>query len=237
MTLPTRIVTSLSSKNIARQTYCLSTWQRYDLPITAVQTEGESPLLQEHFPWVEFIETPFGGDYFSKPHLPRISEMINLAEDEPILLINSDISIEDTKEEFINNWSNAGLICGIRLNHRQYGSTRVKRNPFGIDAFKIPAGTLVPDLDFCVGMPGWDYFLPYELNLRKVPISVSPSKLLHLIHDVNYQDEYINLGQQLLMHHYGHDQKHFSVTIQKLTGRQRLNYRNTRPIDFEWRDL
>ena len=234
---PTRIVTSLSSKNIARQTYCLNTWKRYGLPIVAVQTEGESALLQEHFPGVEFIETPLGGDYFDKPHLPRISELINLSVDSPILLINSDISIEDTQREFINNWKQEGLVCGIRLNHRRPDSTRVKRNPFGIDAFKIPQGTIVADYGFCIGMPGWDYFLPYELAHRKVPISVSNSNLLHLIHEVNYEDPYIKLGQQLLIKTYGHDQRYFTVAIQKLTHRQRLNYRNTVPQDFVWREL
>ena len=232
-----KIVTSFSSKNIERQLYCVNTWRRYDLPIVGVQTEGESDLLKEHFPFVTFVETSLGGDAFNKPHLPRITELIKQANDDSILIINSDISIEDTKQEFIDNWEGDGLICGIRLNHRKYGINRVKRNPFGIDAFKVPMGTEVPDYGFAIGVPGWDYFLPYELNLRGMTITVSPSKLLHLIHDLNYEDKYIKIAQQLLVATYGYDQRHFTETVQKLTNRVRQTYRNCAPQDFTWRNL
>ena len=238
MSVPTRIVTSLSTKNIERQTYCLTTWQRYGLPITAVQTTGESTLLQEKFPWVEYIETDLVGDKFGKSYLPRTIELVRQAKTETILIINSDISIEDTKEEFFTNWDIPGLGCGIRLNHRRYGSTRVKRNPFGIDAFKIePEMADIKDLGFCIGMPGWDYWLPYELNRRGYPISVSQSHLLHLMHDLNYEDEYIKIGVDLLVKNYGYTRPHFTYVVQRLTGRRNMNHRNTKPINFNWREL
>ena len=68
----------------------MATWLQYG-QILAVQTASEIPMLQPHFPNVQFVATEkTGAKLFGYPSRVNISAMIDQG---PGLLINSDIKI------------------------------------------------------------------------------------------------------------------------------------------------
>lgn len=218
-----KIVTSFAPHRIERQQFCLQTWQKYDLPIVAVQSTGEAATLQEHFPGVEFTETSIVGDNVGKPKCPRVSEMCKLATDEPILIVNSDISIKDDRGQFKNQWGEHSadeLVVGIRKDYIDVGK-RKYLNPWGVDAIKItpPMVKHLADIGFCIGFPGWDYWIPWELNSRGYRIRVAQSALLHPVHDLGYPQAAIATARRMLQDHYCMPHQCFSYFIQHATGR------------------
>ena len=75
----------------------MATWLRYG-HIVAVQTVEDIPLLQPHFPDVQFVATEkTGAKIFGYPSRVNISAMIDQG---PGLLINSDIKIDTNQKQF-----------------------------------------------------------------------------------------------------------------------------------------
>lgn len=188
-----RIVTSIAPHRIERQQYCISTWQNHSNDIVSVNTQSEIDQLQPLFPMVSF-RIGDTSTSFSKA-TPKLTELIKVA-DEPTLLINSDISIKD---ENLSLWNpeDKVLKLGIRYDYYANRPQRKFYQKYGIDAFLIlpEMVPLIPDLDFCVGCPGWDFWLPYHLwSQHDYEIKVVKGSLLHEFHTIGWaksdQDSY-----------------------------------------------
>jgi len=217
-----RFVTSLSPGRIERQLRCIDSWAKYGLEIVAVQTERESDSIESLYKMVSVVRVPERANAWGRPHLPRIVDVINQCDDGPIVIINSDIEITDSVETFRDQWMTErdGLVLGIRRDYTE-GSTP-KLTPYGIDAFKItPELWHIFDVDagFCIGAPGWDYWVPFLVWREKLPIVVSSSVLLHENHAMAYSSKDIKIAYQLLTDDCLMPGESMSVLIQHITGR------------------
>ena len=220
-----KFVTSLSPHRIERQQYCLQTWMKLGLSVVAVQPPGEIEKLQEHFPWVEFVETDQTGTSVGRPHLPLISEMCNQAQSGPIILINSDISVKDTYEQFHREWmtehDSNELVVGVRMDYKPPDG-RKKQTAWGIDVFKIcPSMLPLKNIGMCIGFPGWDHWLPWELHRRGYRIRVAKSALLHQTHELGYSEDDMLVSRSILLKEYNLIYASaISAFIQATTGRR-----------------
>lgn len=183
-----KFITSLHHKRVDRQKYCIDSWRKHGNNIIAVQAEHEIPILKPLFDNVQF-EVGSVSYAFSKP-TPKITELIKYA-DEPSLLINSDISIKDDN---LNKWNyeKKVLKLGIRHDYFPNNKTQKFRQKYGIDAFLIcpEMQKLLPDLDFCIGCPGWDFWLPYHLwAFHDYSIVVPDCWMLHELHPLGWTDQ------------------------------------------------
>lgn len=208
----------------------MATWQRFGLPILGVQTEGEVDHISSLFSGVDFMAVPSKSNTWDRPHLPRVTDMLAVCS-ETILLINSDIAIDDTLEQFAREWMNddaTTLVCGVR--HDVDGDISIL-NPYGIDAFRITpemASGLV-DLGFVIGAPGWDYWLPWELWNQGFGIRAAESSLAHEVHDIGYARNAVAVAQSMLVTRYGGHRRDFTEFVQRMTGRPtRPTYKSRR---------
>jgi hypothetical protein len=220
----TKLVTSLSLNRQDRQHKCLASWRRFGLPIHAVATENQAEQLMQAFPevddWHITLEQPNAWD---RPYLVRIADHVALASESPILLINSDIEIRDKYQSLVEQWmqdDSDTLVCGVRWEHKK-GSLKRELNPYGIDAFRILPSMVghLEDAGFPIGLPGWDYWLPWELHLRGFKVRTADSQFMHETHEMGYSKEAVQTAYRLLEERYRMPGKALSLSIQWLTGR------------------
>lgn len=228
-----KIVTSFSHSRSARQKQCLASWLKHGCEVIGVQSPGESEKLSKVYDAVTFVETDLVGDMFGKPHFVRIKALINQAVDQPILILNSDIEITLSRDQFAADWEvpeGKNLRIGIRwdVNVR---TNRRQLLKWGIDAFLItPQMALVlPDIGLTLGCPVFDYWIPWYL--RRLGYGIVTNKnpgLLHHVHHRNWSMDDYHTGWRLMTENYGPEANDKNVTefIQEVTGRKRLSNRS-----------
>ena len=182
-----RIVTSIAPHRIERQQYCVATWQRHSNDIVSINTPQEIEKLQPLFSMISFRNGDTSTS-FSKP-TPKLTELIKVA-DTSTLLINSDISIKDNN---LSLWNAEPGVLKIGIRQDYYPNKPKKYlQKYGIDAFLIlpEMVPLIPDLDFCVGCPGWDFWLPYHLwSQHNYEIKVVSCDFLHELHPIGWSKQ------------------------------------------------
>lgn len=225
-------VTSLSPRRIDRQQFCIDSWRAYGLPIVAVQTAGESEQLAPHFAGVEFREVDAKPNVFDKPYLPRIYDMLAVV-DFDCILINSDIQIKDTYRLFQAEWLSQppeSIVVGVRQDYSP--GRRPVTTPYGVDAFRITPlmARALRDDGFVIGMPGWDYWLPWLIWNSGFFGQRAKSTLLHHLHPMGWDDETDGeRGRKMLADTFRLPPYIFTVFIQWLTHREGLKRRPIKP--------
>lgn len=211
-----QIVTSFSPNRIDRQQYCLATWQKYGVPIVAVQGRDELDRMSPHFSgvsWAVCDECP-----------PKITTLAAQATDSPILLVNSDISIKNTRDDFFCDWSpQPDRILKVGIRHDRQANGHKKLNRYGIDAFLITPTMAkeLPELGFRIGQPAWDYWFVFHFHAIGYAIATKKSHgLIHAVHDRNWSDENHAAGIEILSRHYGINKSGLTRTIQRITKRK-----------------
>lgn len=183
-------LTSLSPSRVERQKYCIETWTKHATKIIAVQTSSELSLIESLYPdlGIEF-QTARPSSSFSKP-TPKIVDILQYAT-EPSLLINSDISIKDESLD-LWNYEEGIFKLGIRQDYFPHSTQKRFKQKYGIDAFLIYPEMVksIPDYDFCIGCPGWDFWLPYHLWSRQdYQIQTPECRFYHELHPIGWTKE------------------------------------------------
>jgi hypothetical protein len=205
----------------------MNTWSKLGVPIEVVLPRGEGRICREDFPMVSvWHETDKCGEKFNCPHHVRVSALAELAVDEPVLIINSDIEIIQERREFLDSWRWNGedvLRCGVRWDYDEHGRMHLLK--WGIDAFRItpPQAKQLPDIGMTIGCPAWDYWIPYHLWTCGHEIKASTDKSLrHELHKVNWSQQQYDIGLGIMREKYHLTQGMLSLFIQEATGRTKL---------------
>lgn len=216
-----RIVTSFAPGREARQHYCLATWRAYGLPIVAVQTAAEMPAMVSQYTDVDWIRSAS-----DRPLIKELAE-VAITTGEPVLIVNSDISIKNTFADFRRDWlspnhQHPGMLrVGIRWDRRSDGHKVMQK--YGIDVFLItpPMAASLPELGFQIGKPGWDYWLVLHFASLGYRLSTKKSVgLIHSRHALNWTKQDQASRKQIFFDHYGFTASEATRTVQKLTGRK-----------------
>ena len=215
-----KFITSINPNRIERQQYCMATWLQYG-EIIAVQTAGDIPLLQPHFPDVQFVATEkTGAKIFGYPSRVNISAMIDQG---PGLLINSDIKIVTDQGQFDSDWrpKSRQFNVGVRYDFDAPGQPKYL-NKHGIDAFLITEEVMavMEDHGFVIGVPVWDSWIVWHMLIHrfKIKAKLTPG-LLHLNHPLGWSDTDLTKGMAIMQREYGIGHKGLSEAICDVTGR------------------
>jgi hypothetical protein len=226
-----KIVTSFGLNRIDRQRFCVESWRKLGLPIVAVQCDEQVGQLRAIFGDLvdSFASLPAQPNAWGRPHLARVANHAKQTQDGPILLINSDIEIRDTPEQFASQWLTDDadtLVCGVRRDHLQ-GSYKNAIHPYGIDVFRItPAmAEKLTDCGFVIGSPGWDYWLPWELWLARFSVRAADSQFMHEIHNLGYSDADVDIAHDLIFKRFRMPPHVMTVWIQWATNRRGMKHK------------
>lgn len=198
-------VTSLSPlpRHQETQPRCLDSWKRLGLTIRAVNTPAEIETLRELYPQVdEWVVSDDQGTEYNFP-TQRINALVD--QSQPFLLINSDIEIRGRQERLLEILASGKVGVGIRYNYSGHWRTG-KREGWGIDAFLMrpeQARTL-PQTQFCIGRPMWDYWLPYHFDAIGQPMEwVGEPFFYHQSHPVHWETTDLDRGRKWIEEAYG----------------------------------
>lgn len=176
---------------------CLSSWKKYTNNIILIQPPSEVEKVKLYYHGTEIIKTSTEPKSFawSKPYCPNIMDFIQLTEYSDVVIINSDIYLNYSPEEWNSEWelkNNKSFICGIRTNYDE-DSNIFAFEPYGLDIFKLPKGTFnyFKNLhsEYLIGHPGWDYWLFYKLIEFGFDCEYKfNTKIIHKMHSLNWSE-------------------------------------------------
>ena len=213
------IVTSLStySTHLLTQPISLQTWKNSGLTIYSVNTKDEIEFLQNDYPEIDhWIECDDVSKLFAVPS-QKINNLLNVSLDinKPIILINSDIEINASKE-ILNSFPS----IGIRKNYSKYKSMSEIENE-GIDIYLLTPEIIsnIPQSDFAIGRPFWDYWLLYHLEQMIPEINILNNSFYHKKHPVQWNKSECDIG-----FYYMRDQYNIPVDFNWIKWRRSKGY-------------
>jgi hypothetical protein len=208
-------VTSFSPKpsKIERQVDCVKTWLSAGLQVVAVQNKDEIDDLRKYFPAVEFVETDRNAmKVFNRPCV-LVKDMARVIGErrQNGILINSDIEIHcDGFMEKIGTVNANEIRVGVRHNYRKRRDVCYEE-PDGFDVFWLSPEMAndLPDLPLAIGVPFWDYWLPYHFIRRGFRVSIYDSPCFyHRYHTINWSDREYAKACRIIRRAYGDE--HFT---------------------------
>lgn len=200
-------VTSVSPlpKHQQNQPRVFDSWKRFGLKIRAVNRSDEIEKLALLYPQIdEWVACDELVPHYSF-HTQRINRLVDQVADGPILLINSDIEIRGDQKRLLSILASGSVGVGIRYNYTGHWRSG-QREGWGIDAFLMTpeqAQTL-PQLDFCIGRPMWDYWLPYHFDAQQIAMEwIGEPYFYHEAHPVHWSNADLDLGRKWIAKQYG----------------------------------
>lgn len=197
-------LTSISPnhKNFENQLTAIKSWQKAGYKVISLNAKSEIGQLNR-FKDVEFVENSRTNEaLFRKPYtiISAIIDHAKTLNHDYFLILNSDIIINDKRDitESIIQRSESGLIIMNRYDFDE-DMEICKRYDLGFDGFFINKKWLdiFPQSVLCLGQCFWDYWLPYQAVLARVPIyRFKEPYLYHKKHPVQYSTEdYLATGR------------------------------------------
>jgi len=190
-------VTSISPshKNFENQLTAIKSWQDAGYKVISLNAKSEIEQLKA-FEGVEFVETIRTNEVlFKRPYviISSIIDHLKTLKDDYFLIINSDIVINDKRGivELIKERSESGVVIFNRYDFDNDMEV-CKRYELGFDGFFINKKWIhiFPQSVLCLGQCFWDYWLPYQCVLAKVPIfRFKEPYLFHKKHQIQYSSD------------------------------------------------
>lgn len=195
-------------KNIAFQKQCIQSWIATGHKPISLNCERELVTVAPAFPEVEFHPAYRTTEPINGRPLVFISDLISLglAQSRPRMAIcNADVFF-DPPIPFADTISNdLPLVYSHRIDLESLGTAATGKVFYGIDYVNVTEtfASGLPDSNFAMGLPWWDYWLPLEAlreSHRPVSLLWNRSPLLkHLIHGDRWDPAaLVYLGQHLL---------------------------------------
>ena len=202
-------VTSLSpgEGHKLRQPKCLDSWKLFGLDIASVNTAEEIKRMRDVYPQVDYWIAKEQPETAYNKKTQRIVDLTSVASemDRTVLLVNSDIEIYGEQSTLLDPINAGKLPIGIRWNYSE-DYHHATREPWGLDAFVFTpdAARALPSLDFAIGKPAWDYWIPYHLQTNGVELEFIVDKLFyHRSHALNWSADEWQIGTDIFLNHYG----------------------------------
>ncbi len=197
-------LTSISPahNNYESQLTAIKSWRKHGYKVVSLNSKSEIDQLKG-FKDVEFIETQRTNEVlFKKPytHISAIIDHAKTTNHDYFLILNSDVIINDKRNitESITQRSESGVVIFNRYDFDDDMEV-CKRYDLGFDGFFINKKWLdiFPQSVLCLGQCFWDYWLPYQAVLKKVPIFLLKEPYFyHKKHHLQYSsDDYLATGR------------------------------------------
>lgn len=180
------LVTSLVPRHDIYQRLAVRSWIRLGFSVTSINPPEELPFLAKAYPEVKLVEASRDGRrQTGKPcvYLDDILDYFRTRSRARIFgIINSDVHLDADPSllEFLEREANKALVIGSRQEVDSLDSATGWTYAMGFDYFFFDRSLLdhYPKSDFMLGIPWWDYWMPflpvqrgYPLKLLKSPIA------------------------------------------------------------------
>ncbi|HRJ23412.1 MAG TPA: glycosyltransferase [Thauera sp.] len=201
------IATSLVPNNVSGQLPAVRSWQKLGFEVVSINPAEEIPLLDQHYPGVRFISAKRHGKHLvGKPcvFIDDILSYFRTSAADRFGIVNSDVFLFADRDfvDFIGQHSRNALVYGSRVEIPGYGSALGYTYHYGFDYFFFDRILLdaYPASQFMLGIPWWDYWVPFQAVQAGVPIKrLDAYVAFHVSHPVNYrQDDLYRFKEHLL---------------------------------------
>ncbi len=217
------LATSIPPVGFERSKAAVDSWLGHGFRVISVNSEQEMRILRKEFPGVEFVAVArTGRDVFGKDYIHLDSILEVLAETgAPICgIINSDIILGGKADlsAVLGRYAARAFVYGSRLDVKtpDAGTGRVYES--GFDFFFFPRALAAERVSsaFCLGLPWWDYFLPFMAHIRGYRLHrIFTPIALHVFHETQWSARNNHL---LGMHFVQFVQPMFSSLLQSVQG-------------------
>jgi len=195
-------------KNIAFQKRCIQSWIVTGHKPVSLNCERELIALAPTFPEVEFRPAYRTTEPINGRPLVFISDLITHGLEQStsrMAICNADVFFDPFIPFADNISADLPLVYSHRIDLEALDTPATGKVFYGIDYVNVTAtfASKLPDSNFAMGLPWWDYWLPLEaLRESHKPISLlwNGSPLLkHLVHGDRWDPAaLVYLGQHLL---------------------------------------
>jgi hypothetical protein len=189
------VATSIAPKNMENQVKAISSWENAGFRIVSLNCTEEVEKLSHVFPNVEFISVDSDArEQFGKPYVyfNHFLDYFQTCSEEICGIINSDIHFPyaDLRfKSFIYSEARNSLVHGSRMDVSELDDENGVMHFTGFDYFFLDKGIVpfYPREDFCIGLPGIDYWIALIPLIHKIPVKRIINPLAyHVIHQTNW---------------------------------------------------
>lgn len=200
---PILIATSLApGERIELQKKAIDSWLENGFQVQSYNEASEAEIICNNFPGVQFVSL----DRTAKAHIGKplvfISDILNdlrYTENNICGIVNSDIFFQNNPNlaAFLSKEASDAIVLGSRLEVEHFEDSSGKPDPFGFDYFFMPTDQIdkLSESEFVLGMPLWDYWLPFEAICQGIPAKrIVPPIGLHVSHDSAWGENIFAFG-------------------------------------------
>lgn len=191
------VATSIAPNKIDEQVAAIDSWVNLGFKVISINTQDEINAVSQFFPKIEFVVAKYNSEQITgKKHIyfDAIKNALLNESFRNVGIINSDIilrSQDNLISKLIENL-NDSMIFGSRTDIEDLNSFNGEKYNWGFDYFFFDKEILskIPESEFCIGMPWWDYWVPTILINKKVKVKYLENEIaFHIKHNTNYSND------------------------------------------------
>src|SRR6185369_16061402 len=191
------IVTSIVPRNFELQRTAINSWLSLGFNVISINSAEEAAIVSQSFPGIPIkIVNKTAESTTGKPYVYFDDVCKTLVDVQADIcgIVNSDIflSTDSGFVDFIVGTVGDGLLFGSRIDIDSMTNLDGEKFIYGFDFFFFSKGVinLFPESEFCLGVPWWDYWVPFVPLVKGVPCKelISPIAF-HLKHETKWASE------------------------------------------------
>lgn len=203
---PVELITSLVPRQDQYQRLAVRSWLRLGFTVTSINAEEELAFLAAAYPEVNLVAAKRDGRIRAgKPciYLDDVFDYCRRGNPRRVFgIINSDVHLnaDPTLLDFFEREARGALVMGSRQEVDTLDSATGHTYAWGFDYFFFDRTLLdcYPRSEFMLGMPWWDYWVPFVPVQRGYPVKLLTSPVAyHVSHPPAYSHSH--------MHGFGED--------------------------------
>jgi glycosyltransferase involved in cell wall biosynthesis len=188
------IVTSLVPRHDELQRLAIRSWLKLGFAVTTLNPPDEEDFLRQAYPEVRIVTAPRDGrQEVGKPcvYLDDILAYMKTSPAEIVGIVNSDVFLDADAGliEFLCREARGALVYGSRQEVDSLHSATGWTYTLGFDFFFFDPVLIAafPKSKFMLGVPWWDYWVPFLLAQKAIPIKLLDAPIAyHVSHPVAY---------------------------------------------------
>jgi len=203
------IATSIAPKELAKQKRAIQSWLDLGFDVLSLNVDRELKQLQAEFPGVQFVCARRNGRKLAgKPYVfvDDVMAALKKAGGEVVGIVNSDIMLRSSSRlpDDLRRETAGCLLYGSRVDVENSEDSEGRLYHRGFDFFFFDSKIIdrLAKTNFMLGVPWWDYWLPYAVMQQGLPVKRIETPLAyHLRHAINYNlDHLTRFGEEFAAH-------------------------------------
>jgi len=185
-----------SASTVEVQRRALASWRSAGFSPVVVNSAADRLRWQDSFADLAEYHAVEPGRTFQGRWVPLVEILkVGLSHpgQDPLLILNSDIRLLESDGLRVALGKHPQAVVMLRrVEISSNGLTQERANPWGWDGCWIPRhqAVLFQDSSFCLGLPCWDYWIPYKaIHIGLEVVLLEGKYALHEIHAEQWTEE------------------------------------------------